>query len=162
MKKTIFFGASLCLSLIALFFLNKENDCPQNLYRLKDNIYLEKIDYFSHYRIIQKSGNNNTAIKDFVSRIGMEDEIIICQLDSDKKFYLILEDAEPRAYESLSLLKEMNSIPNIKLISPWQFIEGYKKTDHKKTLHEIIIIAIIIQITLLLVLLIKYLKKDKA
>ena len=161
MKKLILYGISLCFLIIAFIFLNKENDCPQDLYKLNDSIYLEKVDYFSHYRIIEKSEKDYKRIVDLVSKIGVENEKIVYQLDSDKKYYILTKNTEIVVFKDLPRLKETYSISNLKLTSPWQFIEGYKKTDFKKTVREIVTIAIIVQLTLIFLVFIKYLKTAK-
>ncbi len=149
MKRIIFFTVSLVLLVTFLFVMKKWIGLPQDLYPLSDSIYLEKVDYFSNYTLLKKTNNDYEKINTSISEINRISNVIICFSNSTKEYFVITDNAEILKFDNIESIKNQYYLGEISLLSPWQFIEKYKRDDLLKTIREITIILIVLFIILL-------------
>ncbi|MBW6533779.1 MAG: hypothetical protein K0B11_02105 [Mariniphaga sp.] len=149
MKRLLLFTLSLLLLLSFLFVMKKWIDLPQDLYPLSDSLYLEKVDYFSNYSLLKKTNDDYEKIITSISKINRISNIIICFSNSTKEYFVITDNAEVQKFNNIESINNQYNLSEITLLSPWQFIEKYKKHDFFKTIREIIVILIILLIILL-------------
>lgn len=160
MKRLIFFGTSLLFLVFVLFVMKKSIELPQDMYQLSDSIFIEKIDYFSDYRLIKKMDSDYEIINASISGINKISNLLVCYSSPTKKYFVISENSEVQQFESLESIKKQYSFYEISFLSPWQFIENYKKHDFSKTIREVIVILIVLFVVLLLRVLIMKLKSS--
>ena len=161
MRRFIFYIISLLLLAFVLFTLKKVNDLPQDLYQLSDSIYLEKVDYFSNYKLLKKTNSNYETIDASITSINKIANLIIYYSNSKKEYYVINNNLQVQRFKNMQSINNDYHLGEISLLLPWQFIEKYKKHDFIKTIREITVILIVLFIILLFKELIITLKSKK-
>jgi len=120
---------------------------PQDLYRLSDRIFLEKVDYFSSYRLLKKVNDDYVLLDASITKINRISDTVICYSNSTKEYLVISKNDNVQRFDNL---KNQYNIHEESLLSPWQFIEKYKQHDRLKTIREILLILIVLIVVLLL------------
>lgn len=150
MKRLILYFASLLFLVILLLILNEKEDLPQDYYKLADGIYLEKVDYFSKYRLIKKVNDKNEVLNASISQINEFSDMFVCYTKATNQYVVISKDGNIQMFKDSATLKNQYEFEESSLLSPWQFIENYKMSDRLKTIREIVLISIVLFVVLIL------------
>ncbi|MCG6187670.1 hypothetical protein [Maribellus maritimus] len=149
MKRLISYTVSSLLLAFVLLIMKKTNDLPQDLYQLSDAVFLEKVDYFSNYKLLRKSNGDYETIDVSITLINKIADLIIYYSNSTKEYCIITGDAEVQGFKDMESISNQYHLGKISLLPPRKFIEEYKKYDLLKTIREITLILIVLFIILI-------------
>jgi hypothetical protein len=135
-------GLGITFVILALIALILKMQSPQDLhtYPLSEEISLKRLDYFSHYQLVDNEGN---VIMNKVNKIG--------EIDSKLLFFNELGEALQYSKEDGVILElsssEIAEMTELETYNPWSYTDTLNYDDQMKFLLRLVYFAMAIVFT---------------
>ncbi|MDR0968999.1 MAG: hypothetical protein LBM67_00495 [Lentimicrobiaceae bacterium] len=143
----------VCFLLIGLltalyFYMQKKNSIEQGYYPIFGSFYIEKVDHFSDYNIVEKKDSVFVPVLTHVKAIAETKEAYIAEYtDSVQTFFayfLIKESAYQTKLSAEDIAVFAEPIQNLPFISAIKVAESKTISDKNRLIDSIIIMAIVV------------------
>jgi hypothetical protein len=133
--------------LVAYGSLRYYDSCEQYHYKLTENFYLNKIDYFSKYSIIKKHDNDYNTIVVNVEEISSLDSAYLIKFKENsvlKYLYLSPLSDDCIITDNINDIDKLVLSQSIIWEKPWQIVEVETLNNPVKLISQILLMLIII------------------
>ncbi len=146
-KFNIFLYLSLIILVLVYIMTRYKDSVKQDYYELNSGFYLEKIDYFSQYSVVKKSGADYVPFISNVEAIAsLEDGYLIKFKDkSEWKFIYLSANLDTQIIsDNITDFDKFASLQELAWRKPWQVVEIKTISNENKLISQIVLILIII------------------
>lgn len=133
--------------LVALYLNIRRNEClPEDIYKLITPYYIEKVDYFSKYSIIEKIDQRFHTIVPVIDELCITSDGYLIKYKSKNKVRLMYLgiNKEPVISDSLDEIKVILNTNEFIWINPRKFVESKTINNPTKLTNQLIVILIVI------------------